>query len=162
MKEVLLHHEVRGFALAEKRAAMANMYVILSRKWLGRLLFTFIFADNLDYGNIKKLIKEQTTPGKGKAISVPGHAADIAEDFEDQLLLVFYQEHERVSRFVKSKWYEINSRLGRFATVRRIASRYLIFMIRLNRTTTSSGPATKGWCRAHEEYRCRAKESCSD
>jgi len=69
-------------------------------------------TDNIDYGSIKSLIKEQTTPGKGKAISVPGHAANIAEEFEGQLLLVFYREHERVSRFVKSKWYEINSRLG--------------------------------------------------
>lgn len=75
-------------------------------------LLTIALADNIDYGSIKNLIKEQTTPGKGKAISVPGHADTLAEEFEDQLLLIIYQEHERVSRFVKSKWYEINSRLG--------------------------------------------------
>jgi len=75
-------------------------------------LLTIDLLDNIDYGSIKSLIKDQTTPGKGKAISVPGHAATIADEFEDQLLLVIHEEHERVSRFVKSKWYEVNSRLG--------------------------------------------------
>lgn len=37
----------------------------------------------------------------------------VAEHFENQLLSAIAAENERLTRFVKSKYYEINSRLGR-------------------------------------------------
>ena len=68
--------------------------------------------DNIDYGHIKKLIKEHTAPGQAGPIAIPGKADVVAGKFEDQLLDAIALEHSRLTLFVKSKYYEVNSRLG--------------------------------------------------
>ncbi|EON62900.1 hypothetical protein W97_02125 [Coniosporium apollinis CBS 100218] len=66
---------------------------------------------NVDYDEIKLLIKEHTTPGKGKAVSIPGQGNITETQFEDNLYAVFVEEHQRVDLFVKSKSGEIERRL---------------------------------------------------
>ncbi|OQO02533.1 hypothetical protein B0A48_12060 [Cryoendolithus antarcticus] len=68
-------------------------------------------AYNIDYDDIKRFIKEQTTPGQGKAISVPGRGDDKARQFEDNLFFILEEQHHRIDLFVKSKAREIQHRL---------------------------------------------------
>lgn len=75
---------------------------------------SFSTADNIDYEEIKHFIKENTTPGKGKAISIPGTGDETAKGFEDSLYSILDEQHDRISSFVKSKAGEINRRLGRY------------------------------------------------
>jgi len=70
------------------------------------------FVDNIDYNSIKRLIKDNTSPGQGKAVSIPGTGNSVEKDFSNQLFVVLNNEHDRINLFVKSRWYEINSRLG--------------------------------------------------
>lgn len=69
-------------------------------------------TDNIDYNSIKRLIKENTTPGQGRAVSIPGTGNSVEKDFSNQLFTLLNGEHDRISLFIKSRWYEINSRLG--------------------------------------------------
>jgi hypothetical protein len=69
-------------------------------------------TDNIDYDEIKHLIKEYTTPGKGKAISVPGQGGPVESEFERNLYNILLEEHDRIGLFVKSKSLEIQRRLG--------------------------------------------------
>ncbi|OQO05322.1 hypothetical protein B0A48_09090 [Cryoendolithus antarcticus] len=66
---------------------------------------------NIDYDDIKRFIKEQTTPGQGKAIAVPGRGDDNARQFEDDLFFILEEQHHRIDLFVKSKAREIQHRL---------------------------------------------------
>ncbi|KAK6431800.1 hypothetical protein LTR95_012033 [Oleoguttula sp. CCFEE 5521] len=68
-------------------------------------------AYNIDYDDIKRFIKEQTTPGQGKAIAVPGRGDDKARQFEDNLFFILEEQHHRIDLFVKSKAREIQHRL---------------------------------------------------
>lgn len=81
---------------------------ILDHAWFN----TDAYIDNIDYNSIKRLIKDNTSPGQGKAVSIPGTGDSVAKDFSNQLFLILNSEHDRVSLFIKSRWYEINSRLG--------------------------------------------------
>ncbi|KAJ9658139.1 hypothetical protein H2201_007920 [Coniosporium apollinis] len=79
---------------------------------------------NVDYDEIKHLIKEHTTPGKGKAVSIPGQGNTTERQFEDNLYAVFVEEHQRVDLFVKSKSGEIERRLDHLSKqIRRIQAR---------------------------------------
>lgn len=73
-------------------------------------------AENVDYDSIKNLIKDHTTPGKGKAIaiSIPGQQNESEINFENLLFSIFLDQHDAVSLFVKSKSGEIQRRLGSF------------------------------------------------
>jgi len=77
---------------------------------------TDIEVDNIDYNELKQLIKRQTTKDQSKAIAIPGHDDVALLEFEDS----FYQElccqHDRVDLFVRSKAGELNRRLGAFLT----------------------------------------------
>ncbi|KAK3678632.1 hypothetical protein LTR78_001930 [Recurvomyces mirabilis] len=68
-------------------------------------------ADNIDYDDIKLYIKEQTTPGKGKTISVPGRNDEKLQHFEHALFITLQDQHHRIDLFVKSKAGEIQRRL---------------------------------------------------
>jgi hypothetical protein len=68
--------------------------------------------DNIDYDEIKHLIKENTTSGKGKALSIPGQGGNAEREFERNLFNVLLEEHDRIGLFVKSKSLEIRRRLG--------------------------------------------------
>ncbi|GME49646.1 SPX domain-containing protein [Neofusicoccum parvum] len=70
---------------------------------------------NIDYDEIKHLIKEHTTPGNGKAVSIPGQPDLHRNQFEDQLYGVLAQEHQRINLFVRSKSGEIERRLNHIA-----------------------------------------------
>ncbi|OJD36158.1 spx domain-containing protein [Diplodia corticola] len=67
---------------------------------------------NLDYDEIKHLIKEHTTPGNGKAVSIPGQPDVNRRQFEDQLFEILSDEHRRIDLFVRSKSGEIERRLN--------------------------------------------------
>lgn len=71
-------------------------------------------ADNIDYDDIKHFIKENTTPGQGKSISVPGRGDDKLAEFENALFHILADQHQRIDLFVKSKAGEIQRRLGEF------------------------------------------------
>ncbi|KAK5164006.1 hypothetical protein LTR04_002080 [Oleoguttula sp. CCFEE 6159] len=68
--------------------------------------------DNVDYDDIKQLIKEHTTLGTGKALSIPGQGDSSARDFENTLFDIFADQHQRIDLFVKSKTGEIQRRLN--------------------------------------------------
>jgi hypothetical protein len=70
-------------------------------------------ADNIDYDDIKFYIKEQTTPGKGKSISIPGQSDEKLQQFENSLFGILRDQHERIDLFVRSKAGEIRRRLGK-------------------------------------------------
>lgn len=69
-------------------------------------------ADNIDYQDIKHFIKINTTPGKGKAVAIPGTTDTNAADFEKRLFLILKEQDDRITWFVRSKVGEIQSRLG--------------------------------------------------
>lgn len=58
------------------------------------------------------MIKEHTTPGNGKAVSIPGQGEATEREFETQLCNVFVEQYERITLFVRSKTGEIERRLG--------------------------------------------------
>ncbi|OCL14007.1 hypothetical protein AOQ84DRAFT_281997, partial [Glonium stellatum] len=68
-------------------------------------------TDNVDYDEIKYLIKEHTTPGSGKAVAIPGHEEIAGQDFEDLLYDELVEQHARVNLFIRSKSGEIERRL---------------------------------------------------
>lgn len=81
--------------------------------WNGSLPNANITADNIDYDDIKHFIKENTTPGQGKSVSVPGRGDDKLVEFENALFHILADQHQRIDLFVKSKAGEIQRRLGK-------------------------------------------------
>lgn len=67
---------------------------------------------NIDYAQIKRCIKDNTTSGNGKAVDIPGRGNELSRQFEDDLFVLFRSECNRVSLFTRSKRYELDSRLG--------------------------------------------------
>jgi len=70
-------------------------------------------SDNIDYNEIKHLIKLRTTESKAKAISIPGRDGEQRDQdaFEDELYALLLDQHQRIDLFVKSKSGEIKRRL---------------------------------------------------
>ncbi|KAI9664735.1 MAG: hypothetical protein M1821_006183 [Bathelium mastoideum] len=66
---------------------------------------------NVDYDDIKRLIKTHTTPTGGQAVSIPGQNQEVEQSFEDTLYNVLLEQHERIDLFVRSKTGEIQRRL---------------------------------------------------
>jgi hypothetical protein len=67
--------------------------------------------DNVDYNELKNLIKVHTTKDQGQAITIPGQADTALAKFEDLFLNELHNQHDRVDLFVKSKADEIGRRL---------------------------------------------------
>lgn len=67
---------------------------------------------NIDYAQIKHLIKQVTTPGQGVAIAIPGRGDQLSRQLEDQIFSLLSSECNHVSLFVRSKGYEVESRLA--------------------------------------------------
>lgn len=72
--------------------------------------------DNVDYNDIKHLIKVRTTQGQGQARAVPGSdgEAKAFQAFEDELFRELRDQHQRIDLFVQSKAGEIARRLGTY------------------------------------------------
>ncbi|KAL8674478.1 MAG: hypothetical protein Q9168_001143 [Polycauliona sp. 1 TL-2023] len=68
---------------------------------------------NVDYNDLKRLIKARTTRGQGEALSIPGHGneAKALKAFEAEFYRELNDQHQRVDLFVQSKSGEINRRL---------------------------------------------------
>jgi hypothetical protein len=77
-------------------------------------VLTTVALENVDYASIKHVIKENTTPSKGKAISIPGQGNATETHLENLLFRVLSEQHDRVGLFIKSKSGEIQRRLGMF------------------------------------------------
>ena len=69
--------------------------------------------DNVDYNEIKQLIKLRTSNATGQAIPIPGQKNDnkALEDFEEELYAELLDQHQRIDLFVRSKSGEIKRRL---------------------------------------------------
>ena len=67
----------------------------------------------MDYDEIKKLIKHETSDRAHLSITIPGKSTDslLSEGFEQDLFGLLAEEHERVDLFCKSKTGEIHRRL---------------------------------------------------
>lgn len=68
-------------------------------------------ADNVDYDELKLLIKRNTTRQSGQAITVPGQTDMGLEKFEHDFYNELCIQHDRVDLFVRSKADEIGRRL---------------------------------------------------
>jgi SPX domain protein involved in polyphosphate accumulation len=66
-------------------------------------------TDNVDYNELKHLIKVNTAGGQ--AIAIPGHTDAAQKAFEDQFYLELCEQHERVNLFVHSKADEFGRKL---------------------------------------------------
>ena len=83
---------------------------------------------NVDYNDIKRLIKIRTTKNQAKAVTVPGHSKDSEslQAFEDELYQELYEQHQRVDLFIKSKAGELSRKLSALeAHVGNLQRRYL-------------------------------------
>ncbi len=71
-------------------------------------------ADNIDYNEIKHLIKIRTTRDQARAIDVPGkeRGGTALREFESELYDELYEQYQRIDLFVRSKAGEIKRRLG--------------------------------------------------
>ncbi|KAL9095733.1 MAG: hypothetical protein Q9165_002165 [Trypethelium subeluteriae] len=68
--------------------------------------------DNVDYDDIKGMIKKHTTPDSGGAVSIPGQSGGPEKSFEDVLYGILLEQHQLVDLFARSKTGEIQRRLG--------------------------------------------------
>ncbi len=85
--------------------------------------------DNVDYNDLKSLIRRRTTRGQGEALTIPGHAneAKALQAFEDEFFSQLVDQHQRVDLFVQSKAGEISRRLAHLKTqVGRLHQRYAL------------------------------------
>lgn len=70
-------------------------------------------TDNVDYNDLKRLIKIRTTRGQGEALTIPGHEneAKALHTFENEFYTELKDQHQRVDLFVQSKAGEVQRRL---------------------------------------------------
>ncbi|PVH92536.1 hypothetical protein DM02DRAFT_722056 [Periconia macrospinosa] len=66
---------------------------------------------NIDYDYLKGLIKQQTTPGTSKDVSISGQEEITDEAFGDTFYKALKAQHDRISLFIRSKSGEIERRL---------------------------------------------------
>lgn len=71
-------------------------------------------TDNVDYHEVKHIIKAKTSITQVKPLTIPGQGADIKEcqDLENELYTKLCEEHDRANLFVKSKYWEIQKKLS--------------------------------------------------
>ncbi|KAI4254058.1 MAG: hypothetical protein LQ352_003331 [Teloschistes flavicans] len=69
---------------------------------------------NVDYNDLKRLIKVRTTRGQGDAVTIPGceNEAKALQSFESEFYAELKDQHQRVDLFVQSKAGEISRRLA--------------------------------------------------
>ncbi|KAH8821051.1 hypothetical protein F5884DRAFT_816691 [Xylogone sp. PMI_703] len=67
---------------------------------------------NIDYNELKHLIKVNTTKDQAQAIAIPGHSDTSLAAFEDFFFNELCNQHDRVDLFVRSKADEISRRLA--------------------------------------------------
>ena len=85
--------------------------------------------DNVDYNDLKRLIKVRTTRGQGEALSIPGHGneAKALKAFEHEFYRELADQHQRVDLFVHSKAGEISRRLAHLdSQVGQLQQRYAL------------------------------------
>lgn len=89
--------------------------------------------DNVDYNEIKNLIKVRTTKGHAQAIAIPGkdHEASDLHKFQGELYVILQEQHQRVDLFVQCKAGEITRRLGAYSER---GSWHLALTMRTNRS----------------------------
>ena len=83
---------------------------------------------NVDYNDIKRLIKVRTTKDQAMAIAVPGHDGEYKalQAFEDELYSELREQHQRVALFIKSKSGELSRKLAALEKhVEQLRRRYL-------------------------------------
>ena len=68
-------------------------------------------TDNIDYNELKHIIREHTTKGQATAISIPGQPDHALARFEEFFCGQLREQHERVDLFVRSKADEFRRRL---------------------------------------------------
>lgn len=70
-------------------------------------------ADNVDYNGLKHVIKERTTNIKTNPVTIPGQgpSSDAWTSLETELFPIIWQQHDRVSLFIRSKYGELKRRL---------------------------------------------------
>ncbi|KAL8711376.1 MAG: hypothetical protein Q9220_004273 [cf. Caloplaca sp. 1 TL-2023] len=86
-------------------------------------------ADNVDYNDLKRLIKIRTTRGQGEALTIPGleNEAKALRSFEHELFRELSDQHQRVDLFVQSKAGEINRRLSHLdRQIGQLQQRYIL------------------------------------
>ncbi|KAL8948666.1 MAG: hypothetical protein Q9222_005163 [Ikaeria aurantiellina] len=84
---------------------------------------------NVDYNDLKRLIKIRTTRGQGEALTIPGfeNEAKALRAFEHELFRELTDQHQRVDLFVQSKAGEINRRLSHLdRQIGQLQQRYLL------------------------------------
>jgi SPX domain protein involved in polyphosphate accumulation len=69
-------------------------------------------ADNIDYNELKTLIKLHTSKDQAQAIAIPGQVDTALAKFEQAFFTELSDQHDRVDLFVNSKADEISRRLG--------------------------------------------------
>lgn len=86
--------------------------LLYSSQW--HTLIGHATPDNVDYNDIKRLIKVRTTYGQGQAKAIPGSntQAKQLQEFECELYGELWEQHQRIDLFVQSKAGEIARRLG--------------------------------------------------
>ena len=67
--------------------------------------------DDVNYDELKNLIKVHTTKDEGQAIAIPEQSDIALEEFEDFFFNELSNQHDCVDLFVKSKADEISRRL---------------------------------------------------
>ena len=87
--------------------------LLLDSQW--RHLSGHATPDNVDYNDIKRLIKVRTTHGQGQPKAIPGsdNEAKQLQAFESELYKELREQHQRIDLFVQSKAGEITRRLGK-------------------------------------------------
>lgn len=87
---------------------------LLPNAFQSQLLTAHTTPDNVDYNDIKHLIKVRTTHGQGQAKAIPGsdNEAKQLQEFEEELYRELREQHQRISLFVQSKAGEITRRLS--------------------------------------------------
>jgi SPX domain protein involved in polyphosphate accumulation len=73
--------------------------------------------DNIDYNELKELIRVNTSHDPGQAITIPGNDDSALHDFENVFFLELHNQHDRVNLFVKSKADEFRRRLRECGSV---------------------------------------------
>ena len=70
--------------------------------------------DNVDYNDLKHLIKVHTSKDHSRAFPIPIHESDAqrVQQFEQELKAELERQHERVNEFVQVKAGELSRKLG--------------------------------------------------
>ena len=90
--------------------------IFLLRKLKFGMLSGHATLDNVDYNDIKHLIKVRTTQGQGQAKAIPGsdNESKAFHAFEEELYQELRDQHQRIDLFVQSKAGEVGRRLGTY------------------------------------------------